>query len=33
VKTFAGILHPSGFAPVEFIEYRQVDANAALRRV
>jgi quinol monooxygenase YgiN len=33
VKKFAGILYPNCLAPVEFIEYRQVDANAALRRV
>ena len=33
VKKFAGILYPKCLAPVEFIEYRQVDANAAFRRV
>jgi hypothetical protein len=33
VKKFAGILYPSCVAPVEFIEYKQVDANAAFRRV
>ena len=33
VKKFAGILDPNCLAPVEFIEYRQVDANAAVRRV
>lgn len=33
VKTFAGILYPNCVAPVEFTEYRQVDANAAFRRV
>jgi hypothetical protein len=27
MKKFAGILYPSGLAPVEFIEYRQVDAT------
>ncbi len=32
VKKFAGILYPNCLAPVEFIEYRQVDANAAFRR-
>ena len=32
VKRFAGILYPKCVAPVEFIEYRQVDANAAFRR-
>jgi quinol monooxygenase YgiN len=32
VKKFAGILYPKCLAPVEFIEYRQVDANAAFRR-
>jgi quinol monooxygenase YgiN len=30
VKKFAGILYPNCLAPVEFIGYRQVDANAAL---
>jgi quinol monooxygenase YgiN len=32
VKRFAGILYPNCLAPVEFIEYRQLDANAAFRR-
>ena len=32
VKKFAGILYPNCLAPVEFIEYRGVDATAALRR-
>ena len=32
VKKFAGILYPNCRAPVEFIEYDQVDANAAFRR-
>src|SRR6185503_854079 len=32
VKKFAGILYPNCIAPVEFIEYRQLDANAAFRR-
>jgi quinol monooxygenase YgiN len=27
VKKFAGILYPNCLAPVEFIEYAQVDAN------
>lgn len=31
VKKFAGILYPNCIAPVEFIEYRQVDANAAFQ--
>jgi quinol monooxygenase YgiN len=31
VKKFAGILYPNCVAPVEFIEYRQVDANASFR--
>ena len=31
VKRFAGILYPRCLAPVEFIEYRQLDANAAFR--
>lgn len=33
VKKFASILYPNCLAPVEFIEYKQVDANAAFRRV
>jgi len=33
VKKFAGILYPKCLAPVEFIEYRQVDANAMFQRV
>ncbi len=33
VKKFAGILYPNCLAPVEFIEYRQVDANAAFKRI
>ncbi len=33
VKKFAGILYPKCLAPVEFIEYKQVDANAAFRRM
>lgn len=33
VKKFAGILYPNCLAPVEFIEYRQVDANAAFQAV
>jgi quinol monooxygenase YgiN len=33
VKKFAGILYPNCLAPVEFIEYRQVDANATFTRV
>jgi quinol monooxygenase YgiN len=33
VEKFAGILYPNCLAPVEFIEYRQVDANAAYERV
>ena len=32
VKKFADVLYPNCLAPVEFIEYRQVDANAAFRR-
>ena len=31
VKKFSGILYPNCLAPVEFIEYRQVDANAGSR--
>ena len=33
VKKFAGILYPKCLAPVEFIEYKQIDANAAFQRV
>jgi len=33
VKKFAGVLYPNCLAPVEFRVYRQVDANAAFRRV
>lgn len=33
VKKFASILYPNCIAPVEFIDYKQVDANAEFRRV
>ena len=33
VKRFASILYPNCLAPVEFIEYKQVDANASFRRI
>src|SRR4029079_17444675 len=33
VKKFSGILYPKCLAPVEFTEYRQLDANAAFRRL
>jgi quinol monooxygenase YgiN len=33
VKKFAGILYPKCLAPVEFVEYKQIDANSAFRRV
>lgn len=33
VKKFAGILYPRCLAPVRFVTYRQVDANAAFRRL
>ena len=33
VTKFAGILYPNCLAPVEFVEYNQIDANAAFRRV
>jgi len=33
VKKFASILYPNCLAPVEFVEYKQVDANAAFQRV
>jgi quinol monooxygenase YgiN len=32
VKKFASILYPNCLEPVEFIEYRQIDANAAFTR-
>ena len=32
VKKFASILYPNCIAPVQFIEYRQIDANAELTR-
>lgn len=32
VKKFAGILYPNCLAPVEFTEYRLLDANAASGR-
>lgn len=33
VKKFAGILYPNCVAPVEFVEYTQLDANAAFGRL
>jgi quinol monooxygenase YgiN len=33
VKKFAGILYPKCKAPVKFIKYKQIDANAAFLRV
>ncbi len=33
VKKFADLLYPNCLAPVEFVEYRQVDANASFQRV
>lgn len=33
VKKFAGVLYPNCLAPVEFTEYRQVDAAAESRTV
>jgi len=33
VKKFADILYPNCLAPVEFVEYNQVDANAAFKRI
>ena len=33
VKKFAGILYPNCLAPVEFTTYKQIDANAAFKRV
>jgi len=32
VKKFAGILYPNCLAPVEFVKYRQIDANAVFAR-
>ena len=29
VKKFSGVLYPECLAPVEFVDYRQVDANTA----
>jgi quinol monooxygenase YgiN len=33
VKKFAGILYPNCVDPVEFVEYTQIDANAAFKRI
>ena len=33
VKKFAGILYPKCIAPVDFVTYNQVDANASFRRI
>lgn len=33
VKKFAGVLYPNCLAPIEFIAYKQVDANATFRRL
>ena len=33
VKKSAGILYPNCLTPVEFIEYKLVDANAAFKRI
>ena len=33
VKKFAGILYPKCLRPVNFVEYKQIDANAAFRRI
>jgi quinol monooxygenase YgiN len=33
VRKFAGTLYPKCLAPVEFVTYRQVDANASFARV
>ena len=32
VKKFAGILYPNCLKPVEFVKYRQIDANAAFQK-
>ena len=31
VKQFASVLYPACLAPVEFVEFRQIDANAAFQ--
>ena len=33
VKKFAGVLYPNCVVPVEFIEYTQIDANAAFQKI
>jgi quinol monooxygenase YgiN len=33
VKRFADILYPNCLEPVEFVEYNQIDANAAFTRI
>jgi quinol monooxygenase YgiN len=33
VKKFADTLYPNCLAPVEFVEYTQIDANAAFTRI
>lgn len=33
VKKFAATLYPNCLAPVEFVRYRQIDANAAFKRI
>jgi quinol monooxygenase YgiN len=33
VEKFASVLYPNCVAPVEFVEYKQVDANVAIRRM
>lgn len=33
VKKFASILYPNCLAPVEFVEYKQLDANATFQRI
>jgi len=33
VRKFAGILYPNCLSPVQFVTYRQVDANAMFTRI
>ena len=33
VKKFASVLYPNCLEPVEFVEYAQIDANAAFKRI
>ncbi len=33
VKKFASVLYPNCLEPVDFVEYTQIDANAAFKRI